>query len=112
MVAGGRIFVMDSDADLTVLDAHDGSTIWSKDLGVDDDDAVFPGGLAVDAGVVYAANGDGEAMELAAEDGREHWRDGLPDPGRGSPTEVHGHVYSVPPISEEPREGNAAVRSL
>src|SRR3546814_2612699 len=120
MVAGGRIVVMDSDADLTVLDAHDGSTIWSKDLGVDDDDAVFPGGIAVDAGVVYAATGVGEAMALAAEDGRELWRVGLPAPVRGSPTVVNGQVYVVTldnrtlalSRAEEPRGGNGGDRTV
>src|SRR3546814_20336830 len=93
MWAVGRVLVVSSVADVTVLSAHDVSTILRKEVGVDDDVAVFPGGIAVDAGVVYAATGVGEAMALAAEDGRELWRVGLPAPVRGSPTGVKGQVY-------------------
>src|SRR3546814_2133531 len=64
---------------------------WSSDVCSSD----LPGGIAVDAGVVYAATGVGEAMALAAEDGRELWRVGLPAPVRGSPTVVNGQVYVV-----------------
>lgn len=95
IVAGGRIFVIDAEADLMAIDPLDGGTVWTKDLGVDDDDAVFPGGIAAEAGVVYAATGVGEAMALSADDGRELWRVRLSGPVRGAPTVLNGQVYVV-----------------
>jgi len=95
VVVGGRIFVIDAEADLIALDPQDGRTLWTKDLGVDDDDAVFPGGIAAEGDVVYAATGIGEAMALSAADGRELWRVRLSGPVRGAPTVVNGQVYVV-----------------
>lgn len=94
IVAGGRIFAIDAEADLTALDPRDGRTLWTKSLG-SDDSAVFPGGIAAEGDVVYAATGVGEAMALSAADGRELWRVRLSGPVRGSPTVVNGQVYVV-----------------
>ncbi|EDP61804.1 3-ketoacyl-(acyl-carrier-protein) reductase [alpha proteobacterium BAL199] len=95
IIAGGRIFVLDSEARLSALDPRDGRTLWNKDLRTGDDQSVFPGGIASDGEKVYAATGVGEAMALASEDGREIWKVRLSGPVRGSPTVINGQVYVV-----------------
>lgn len=95
IVSGGRIFALDSEADLIALDPLDGRTLWSKSLNTGDDDAVFPGGIAIEGDRLYAATGVGEAMALSVEDGREIWRVRLSGPVRGAPTVSNGQVYVV-----------------
>lgn len=95
VVLGGRVYVLDSEADLVALDARDGRRLWSTGLNPDDDDAVFPGGIAVEGDRIYAATGVGEAMALSVEDGREIWRVRLSGPVRGAPTVAGGQIYVV-----------------
>ncbi len=95
VVSAGRVYVLDSEADLMALDASSGRTLWSRSLNTGDDDAVYPGGIAIEGDRIYAATGIGEAMALAAEDGREIWRIRLSGPVRGSPTVANGQVYVV-----------------
>ena len=95
IVVGGRIFALDSEADLTALDARDGRTLWTKSLNAGEDDAVFAGGIAIEGDRLYAATGVGEAMALSVEDGREIWRVRLSGPVRGAPTVYNGQIYVV-----------------
>lgn len=95
IVVGGRVFVLDSEADLSALDANDGRVLWTKRLRSGDDESVFAGGIAADGDRLYAATGVGEAMALSAADGRELWRVRLSGPVRGSPTVLNGQLYVV-----------------
>lgn len=95
VVMAGRVFVLDSEAELSALDAKDGHVYWTRRLGDDDDQAVFPGGIAGDGDRIYAATGVGEAMALSAADGKEVWRVRLPGPVRGAPTVANGQMYVV-----------------
>ena len=95
IVAGGRIYVLDSAAEIRALDPRDGRTLWTRDLNPGDDDAVFAGGIAADGDRIYAATGVGEAMALSAADGREIWRVRLSGPVRGAPTVANGQMYVV-----------------
>jgi len=95
VVSGGRIYALDSEADLVALDPRDGHTLWTKSLNTGDDEAVYPGGIAIEGDRIYAATGVGEAMALSAEDGREIWRVRLSGPVRGAPTVANGQIYVV-----------------
>ena len=95
IVAGGRVFALDAEAELSAIDTGNGRVLWTKELTAGEDEAVFPGGIAAEGNVIYAATGVGEAMALAAEDGREIWRVRLSGPLRGSPTVINGQVYVV-----------------
>lgn len=95
IVSGGRIYVLDAEADLMALDPQDGRTLWTKSLNPGNDQAVFAGGIAAEGDRLYAATGIGEAMALSAEDGSELWRVRLSGPVRGAPTVSNGQVYVV-----------------
>lgn len=95
VVAGGRVFAIDSDAEVSAIDPNDGRILWSRSIGSDDDEAVFSGGIAAEGDVIYAATGVGEALALSAADGRELWRVRLSGPVRGAPTVANGQVYVV-----------------
>ena len=95
IIAGGRLFVIDAEAELSAIDPSSGRVLWTKSLNPGEDEAVFAGGIAAEGDRVYAATGVGEAMALAAEDGREIWRVRLTGPVRGSPTVANGQVYVV-----------------
>ncbi len=70
VVAGGRVFMMDSDGSITAFDAATGSRHWNTDTqGEKDRSTNVGGGLAVAAGVVYASTGRGEVLALDAGSG-------------------------------------------
>ena len=98
---GGRLFVLDSDGDLTALSPADGATLWNRKL---------PGQYSFDSppaardGRVYAigAGSGGTAYGVRAADGVVQWSRGLPT-GGGSPAVdgtsayvslVCGHAYA------------------
>ena len=96
VIAGGRLFALDSDATLTALDATSGSRLWSLDLRPEDeDDAIFPGGVTTGDGRVFVTTGYGEAMALNPETGAELWRVSLPGPARGAPGYGNGRLFAV-----------------
>lgn len=96
VVADGRLFALDADTTLTVLDARTGSRLWSRDLRPEDeDDAVFPGGVTTGEGKVFVITGYGEAIALDPASGNEIWRVRLPGPARGAPGYADGRVFVV-----------------
>jgi len=96
LVVGDTILVLDSEAHLRALNAATGNEIWHRDLRPEDeDDAVYPGGIAADAETVYAATGFGEAIAFAIADGTERWRVRLPGPIRGAPAVADGRLFTV-----------------
>jgi outer membrane protein assembly factor BamB len=95
VVAGGRLFAMDTSAQVTALDAASGRPLWqtrlrfekrSKNLG-------FGGGVSVCDGRVYAATGYGFVAALNPASGAEQWRKDFAIPLRGAPGCADGKVY-------------------
>lgn len=95
VAADGRIFTLDSDAQLTAI-GTDGTTIWTADLtaGYERGGGVSGGGLAVVGGVVYATTGYGELIALQAANGEVIWRQRL-GAGITAPTVTDNSVYVV-----------------
>lgn len=76
IVLGGRVFAMDSRAQLSAFDAQSGSTIWRTELtpeGEDDEDG-FGGGLAAEGSTIFATTGFGEVVAVSAASGDIIWR--------------------------------------
>ena len=97
LVADGVLLTVDSEAELRAFDAASGREIWRRDLRPesDEDDAVYPGGIAAADGRVYAATGYGEAIAMTIADGSEIWRVRVPGPVRGAPAVADGRLFLV-----------------
>ncbi len=96
VVAGGRVYTIDTNGTVRAFDARNGGAVWSANFGSsgkDGKNSNYGGGVAVDNGKVYAANGLGYVAALDAATGAASW---TVKPGsllRGAPTVADGAVY-------------------
>ncbi len=116
IVAGGRVFVLDTRATIHAFDVADGSALWSKQyvgqeveregagfywtdfipFQEESDAAIgFGGGLGHDGDRLYLTSGFGFAAALDPVNGAEIWRTELERPARASPTVAGGRVYAI-----------------
>lgn len=95
VVAGGKVFTIDSDAVVTAMDARTGRKLWSREVHRKGEKkhASFGGGVAYADGRIFASTGYGIIAALEAETGGEIWREFLTVPLRGAPTVADGQVY-------------------
>lgn len=94
VVAAGRVYVLDTDYDLHVLDAKSGKSVWTRNiLREKQEGEAFGGGVSVHEGRVYATNGFGEAVALNTDNGELVWRRRIAGPIRSAPTVLDGRVY-------------------
>ncbi len=95
VVANGRLYVTDTDAEVYAIDAATGARVWSTSLGVKGDGAtsVFGGGVSVDGARVYATTGYGEVAAINAADGSVIWKVRPAGPLRGAPTLAFNAVF-------------------
>ena len=83
VLVDGRIFALDSEAQLTALDAQSGRRLWERDLQLDEEDeALYAGGVTTGGGRVYVATGFGEVFALDPATGETIWRERLLAPVR------------------------------
>ncbi|MCI2393376.1 PQQ-like beta-propeller repeat protein [Aliiroseovarius sediminis] len=96
VVAGGRIFTLDSRAQV-VATATSGATVWSRDLTPPSDrsDDASGGGLAYANGTVFVTSGFGLVSALDAATGKVKWQQKMDAPGSGAPSVSGGLVYVV-----------------
>lgn len=80
VVANQRIYVVDTDGDLTAMDATNGDEIWSKDI-----DARVTGGPGYGEQMVMVGTGDGDVIAFNADNGKRLWK-----------AEVSSEVLSAP----------------
>lgn len=94
VVAGGRVFTMDSRARVSAT-ALSGGTAWSRDLtpAGERGDSVSGGGIAYEAGRIFVTTGYGELIALDAASGQIQWRQRLKAPVGGGPVVAGGVVY-------------------
>ncbi|WP_448657352.1 PQQ-binding-like beta-propeller repeat protein [Sphingomonas sp. CJ99] len=97
VVAGGRVYVMDSSGVVHAMSADTGTTIWTQQTSTDEanERSRFGGGVSVDGARVYATNGVGEVVAMEAADGTQVWRAKPGGPLRGAPTLANGNVYAL-----------------
>lgn len=94
ILAEGMVFAMDAYGRVTALDAVTGRSRWSFDTRPEKErDGALGGGLAFDAGVLYAVTGMAEVMAIDPSTGKPGWRVALPAPARGAPTIAGGRLY-------------------
>ena len=94
VIAGGRVFTMDSDGSVSAFDVANGTRHWNTDTEPKKDRSTnVGGGLAVVGGVVYATTGRAEALAMDAADGKIKWRSPLGAPARSAPTIAEGRLF-------------------
>ena len=96
VVAGGRIYTMDSRARVSALTTG-GALVWSTDLTPSSDapDEASGGGLAVAGNRVFVTSNFGVLKALDAATGEVVWSQDLEASAKGAPTVSDGVVYVV-----------------
>lgn len=94
VVAAGRVFTLDSRAQVTAT-ALNGGPAWSTDITpvLENPDSASGGGLAYEGGRVFATTGFGELVALDAATGAVLWRQRVDAPISGGPAVQDGVVY-------------------
>ncbi|HEX8192574.1 MAG TPA: PQQ-binding-like beta-propeller repeat protein, partial [Allosphingosinicella sp.] len=97
VVGGGRIYTMDTQANVRALDPQTGNTVWQRQLTSPQASGrtLFGGGVSFDNGRVYAVNGAGDAAAMDAQTGNVIWQVRPGGPLRGNPTVAGDTVYVV-----------------
>ncbi len=94
VVAGGRVFAMDSDAVVSAYDAAGGRQLWEMETAAEDSRSTnVGGGIAVEGGTLYAATGRGDLLAIDAGTGKIQWRVQLPTAARSAPTVADGKLF-------------------
>lgn len=101
VIAGGRVYTMDSAAEVRAQQASSGAQIWRRRLKTEtEEEGVLGGGLAFSGGRLFATTGFGEVFALDAATGKEIWRRFVMGPIRAAPT-VYGRRVFVITITNE-----------
>ncbi len=96
VVAGGRIYTMDADANVDAFDVQTGSRIWRTETQGDEDRSTnVGGGVAVDGGVVFVTTGRADVLALDATTGVVRWRKSLGSPARSAPTVSGSRLFAT-----------------
>jgi len=95
VVAGGRLFTIDTNATVRAFDAQTGAQVWQTRFGIDkgNEASLYGGGVAVDNGTVYATNGLGYVAALDVSNGGLRWQVRPGGPLRGAPTVAYDSVF-------------------
>ncbi len=87
IVHSGRLFAVNTEGDITALDARTGKRLWEARLPFKEGDkARVTGGLAVLGNLLFATTGDGQVFALTATSGKQAWKTDLAVPLRAAPT--------------------------
>lgn len=94
VVGGGLVYTLDSRSRVTATTTG-GATAWTADIApaLEGRDSVSGGGLAYEAGRIYATSGFGELVALDAGSGGILWRQRVDAPIGGGPAVQNGVVY-------------------
>ncbi len=96
VVAEGRIYTLDVDAEIRVFDLEDGSLLWQRALDRETEDTgTLGGGLALGEGRLYVTTGFAQVFALDSGTGKELWRRKLSNPLRAAPTSRDGRVFVI-----------------
>ncbi|MEA3068520.1 MAG: outer membrane protein assembly factor BamB [Sphingomonadales bacterium] len=95
IVAGGRVYTIDTLGTVRAFDARSGAQLWvSQTPGEKGGErSLYGGGIAYDQGSIYATNGLGYVAALDGRNGGIVWKVRPGGPLRGAPTVANGFVY-------------------
>jgi len=97
VIANGRIYTLDVEATVSAFDEKSGNRLWHVDLTPDEEDGddLMGGGLAFDAGRLFATTGFGHVVALDPGNGKALWRTKLQSPLRAAPTARAGRLFVI-----------------
>ena len=95
VVADGRVYTIDTVANIRAFDAQTGRSVWQASISRkgEGSNIAFGGGVSAGGGRVYATSGYGIAAAFDAATGQQVWRVDLGAPLRGAPTVDGDRVY-------------------
>ena len=109
VVGGGRVYTIDTLANVRAFDANTGAEVWTVGVGAPEDrkggiswwngestgafGILFGGGVSYDNGRVYATSGLGDVAAYDAATGSEIWRVRPAGPLRGAPSVANENLY-------------------
>jgi len=97
IVYDGRVYALDAAGQVTAVSVSGGSVVWRATTTPPNEKAEegFGGGLAADAGRVYAATGFGTVVAFEARSGKKLWEKSMDTPFRASPTATAERVFAM-----------------
>jgi outer membrane protein assembly factor BamB len=97
IVYDGRVYTLDAAGKITASSTSGGGVAWkaSTTPANETDQEGFGGGLAADAGRIYAATGFGFVLAFEARTGKKLWEKSVGSPLRASPTASGDRVFVV-----------------
>lgn len=97
VIADGKVFVLDAEANVRAFDQATGKTVWEADLVPENEDGKEGrgGGIAFDKGRIFAVTGFGLAYGIDAANGTIVWTQKVGDPFRAAPTANGGRVFAI-----------------
>jgi outer membrane protein assembly factor BamB len=97
LVADGKVFTLDAAGRVSAFSASGGGKVWSTDLTPENEKRAegYGGGLALDAGRLYAVTGFGKVVGINPGTGAILWTHEVGEPIRSSPAAGGGKVYFV-----------------
>jgi outer membrane protein assembly factor BamB len=108
IVADGKIFVLDTQAEVTALDAHTGAQLWRVRISPEDARTdTLGGGLAYGGGRLFVTGGYPEIQALDPSNGGMIWRRQLTAPPRSAVTYAGDKIY-VTTLDNQAQVLNAA----
>jgi outer membrane protein assembly factor BamB len=95
IVAGGKVYTMDTLGTVRAFDARTGAQLWASQTPTDKGNSasLYGGGVAYDQGRVYATNGLGYVAALDERNGGILWKVRPGGPLRGAPSVGNNSVY-------------------
>ncbi len=102
VIAGGRLFFLDSDHRLRAVDSSDGHQLWAEQMRPEHSRDHFArgGGIAASGGRVFVTTGFGFIVALDASNGHEIWRVQAGAPFQSAPTVLGDRVFAITNDSE------------
>jgi outer membrane protein assembly factor BamB len=102
VIAGGKIYFLDSEHRVRAFDAATGREQWARRLRPEEsrDRVALGGGVAIGDGRLYVTTGFGFTVALNTETGEQIWRTQVGAPFHAAPTFAGGRVYAVTNDSE------------
>lgn len=97
IVAGGRVYVIDTLGSVRAFDGRTGSQVWASQTPTERGNSgeLYGGGLAYDQGHIYATNGLGFVSALDERNGGLVWKVRPGGPLRGAPSIANGAIYVI-----------------
>jgi len=108
IIADGKLFVLDTQAQVTALDAHTGAQLWRVRISPEDARTdTLGGGLSYGGGRLYVTGGYPEIQALDPSNGGMVWRRQLTAPPRSAVTFADDRLY-VTTLDNQTQVMNAA----